>query len=97
MNKTNNPRANLIRLARQAPAPAPVELPFGFATRVVAHWSAAETPALSAVWEWLSVRSLVLAALIMATTLGANYDLMSPDWPPEIAMADTTFDSLLEP
>ena len=64
MNEKINPWDKLARLARQAPEPARAEMPFGFATRVVANWPA-PTAELSNIWELLSVRSLVLAALIM--------------------------------
>lgn len=98
MNEKNNPWDKLARLARQAPEPAPAETPFGFAARVVANWPSAATAAeLSAVWELLSARSLVLAALIMAVTLGINYDLVSHDWTQEVAVADATFEPLLQP
>ena len=97
MNEKLNPWENLARLARQAPEPTPTEMPFGFATRVMANWPSATVVELSAVWELLSVRSLVLAALIMAVTLGVNYDLMSHDWTQEVAVADATFEPLLEP
>ncbi len=97
MNEKYNSWEKLARLARQAPDPARAEMPFGFATRVVAHWPSAATVELSTVWELLSVRSLVLAALIMAVTLGINYDLMSHDWTQEVTVADTTFEPLLQP
>ncbi len=97
MKENPNAWENLARLARQAPEPAPAETPFGFATRVVANWPSVSTSELSAVWEFLSLRSLVLAALITVVTLGTNYDLMSHDWTQEFAGDDATFEPLLEP
>jgi hypothetical protein len=98
MNKNYNFWEKLTRLARQAPEPGPAEMPYGFATRVVANRpTAAPGAELSAAWESLSVRSLALAALVMAFTLGLNYDLMNHDWTQEVTPVDTAFEPLLEP
>ena len=98
MNENHNSWEKLTRLARLAPAPRPAEMPYGFATRVAANLlTAAPGAELSAAWESLSVRSLVLAALVMAFTLGLNYDLMNHDWTQEVALVDTAFEPLLEP
>lgn len=87
----------MTRLARQVPEPGPAEMPYGFAIRVVANRpTAAPGTELSAAWESLSMRSLVLAALVMAFTLGINYDLLNHEWAQEIGLVDTTFEPALE-
>ncbi len=97
MRENHDAWENLVRQARQAPEPAPAAMPCGFASRVVANWPSPAVIELSAVWEFLSLRSLGLAALIMVVTLGFNYDLISHDWTQEVAVAETTFEPLMEP
>ena len=97
MKENHDAWDNLVRLARQAPKPPPSEIPFGFVARVAARWPATTVVELSAVWEFLSLRSLILAALIMVATLGINYDLLSHDWTQEVDVADPGFEPLLEP
>ena len=86
----------LARLARQAPKPAQEPVPFGFATRVAARWSAGESPAPSAwdVLEVFSLRSLVVASALMLAVGFASYDLATPDWTQQYTVADAAFDPL---
>jgi hypothetical protein len=62
--------------ARQAPALPLREIPFGFATRVVAEWQG-RTQAVSpdAVWERLSLRALVCASVLLLISLAWSSSL----------------------
>ena len=86
----------LARLARQAPKPAQEPVPFGFATRVAARWSAGESPALSGwdVLEVFSLRSLVVAGALMLAVGFASYDVATPGWTQQYTVADAAFDPL---
>jgi len=96
--KSNEPWEKLTQAARQARPEASTEAPFGFATRVVARWQAAEPVTLESVWQVLSLRSLAVAALLMVASLTVNYDLMAgEDWTQDLAMADSVFQTALEP
>ena len=62
--------------ARQAPPPPMGEIPFGFATRVVAEWQArprAVSP--DAVWERFSLRALVCASVLLLISLAWSSSL----------------------
>jgi hypothetical protein len=66
----------LSRLAAQAPADAP-DLPFGFASRVVAAWKADRRETTIAAFEWLTLRGLGVALLIFAGSAAFGYDSVS--------------------
>jgi hypothetical protein len=87
----------LTKLARQAQRSESTEAPYGFATCVAANWQSAEPVSLETVWEFLSLRSLALAAVVMVVSLGINYDLLSGDWSHELAMTDHAIQEVLEP
>lgn len=71
--------------ARRAAAALPDEAPFGFATRVVAHWRAAGAPPLATLWQQFSLRVLggvALAAVLIAAAhlaFGTDGDSFTPD------------------
>ncbi|HEY6167519.1 MAG TPA: hypothetical protein VI454_05735 [Verrucomicrobiae bacterium] len=74
----------LTKAARQAPADASVEAPFGFSNRVVARWLAGELPMPSA-WEFLSLRSLGFAALVMLVSLAVSFNVVCEQFAPDPA------------
>ena len=62
--------------ARQAFTPPLREIPFGFATRVVAEWQArTRTVSPDAVWERLSLRALVCASVLLLISLAWSSSL----------------------
>jgi len=64
--------------ARQAPVPPLSEMPFGFATRVVAQWqSRTHAASPDAVWERLSLRALVCASVLLLISLAWTSSLAS--------------------
>ena len=75
MNTPDNVWKKLTQAARRVPADKNVEAPFGFAGRVVAQWRAGQRPGPSA-WEFLSVRTLAFAALVMVVCLSVNYEIV---------------------
>ncbi len=98
MTDPNDNWQKLARLARQAPKPAEASAPFGFATRVASRWSAAAQPVPSAwdVLELVSLRSLVVAAVLMIAAVAVSYDVATPGWTQQYTVADATFDPLFE-
>lgn len=76
MNSTDQRLEQLAAHARNA-APPPAEMPFGFATRVIA---AAKVPNDSAaMWARFSLASLPVAALATAACLWWSTNSMSTD------------------
>ena len=56
--------------ARKAQAAPLREIPYGFATRVVAEWQArTRTVSPDAIWERLSLRALVCASVLLLISL----------------------------
>ena len=98
MSEPHDHWQRLVRLARQAPKPAEAAVPFGFATRVAARWSAGAAPGPSAwdVLEVFSLRSLVVASALMLAVGFASYDLATPGWTQQYTVADATFDPLFQ-
>ena len=65
--------------ARKAPTPPLREIPFGFATRVVAEWRAlADAVSPEVVWERLGLRALVCSSVLLLASLAWSVSL-SPD------------------
>ncbi|MBI3849121.1 MAG: hypothetical protein HY298_02345 [Verrucomicrobia bacterium] len=71
--------------ARKAPVPPLREIPFGFATRVVALWRAqARTVSPDVIWERLSLRALVCASVLLllslawSSSMSADGQLLKP-------------------
>lgn len=71
----------------------PAEAPFGFASRVVAHWQAQPEPSLAALWQSLALRALgaVTLALLILVTYGTVSSSREEFVRPEIesAVADS--------
>ncbi|MFA6545845.1 MAG: hypothetical protein WCS99_15615 [Limisphaerales bacterium] len=88
----------LARLARQASRPAPESAPFGFATRVAARWVSGGQPGPSTwdVLELFSLRSLMVAAVLVVGAVVVSYDVATPGWTQQYTVADATFDPLFE-
>jgi hypothetical protein len=63
----------LVAAARQAPAPADVAAPYGFAVRVAARAWADDHPSLYAVFGRVAVRALWVACLLMLASVAVNY------------------------
>ena len=68
--------------------------PFGFATRVVAHWQAHPEPPVSVLWQHLALRVLGAMALILISlaaydALSMGNDSLQP--PVENAVADSAW------
>jgi hypothetical protein len=95
--KNELPWEKLTHLARQAQRAESPDAPYGFATRVAAQWAAAEPITLANVWEFLSLRSLAFAALLMVASVGINFDVLNGDWSKELAMTDAAISDVLEP
>jgi hypothetical protein len=74
MNEQDN-WMRLAKLARLAPAEPEVEVPLGFAARVVARWRAGEGRAdgLWNLWEGLAWPSLGVALAVMLLCLGVSF------------------------
>ena len=66
----NEPIDRLLRSAAQAPEEAPVAMPFGFDTRVVALWRAG-TPKANGVVQLLRRVALLSIAVIVISTIAA--------------------------
>jgi hypothetical protein len=74
-----------------APAPA-TEMPFGFATRVVARWRTLPAPTLTALWQAIALRVLGAMLLLLAVLAALDFsDTREGDsWRP--AISDTVGD-----
>lgn len=78
MNNIEEVWARLVSAARQAQTPVATEIPPGFATRVAAKGKT--TPNSLSAWEFLSVRALVFAFLLMVGSIAVNYNLINDNW-----------------
>ncbi len=79
MNDIEQVWARLVRTARQSETTDETEIPSGFATRVIANWKT-NPQKRSSVWEFLSVRALACAFLLMAGSIATNYNLINNNW-----------------
>jgi hypothetical protein len=84
----------LAFLASQAPEPD-AEAPFGFATRVVAQWKSHPREASVALLEWLTMRGLAVAVVILLGSAALSYDTLLGVFTGETALAGGWIDSLL--
>jgi len=75
MNDITQIWVRLVSAARQAQPPFVAEIPPGFATRVIAKWGT--TPNSPSAWEFLSVRALALAFLLMVGSIAVNYNVIN--------------------
>lgn len=77
MNSTDQRLENLAARARNAAPPPPAEMPFGFATRVIAAATAPDDSAT--MWARFSLAALPVAALATAACLWWSATSMSTD------------------
>jgi hypothetical protein len=78
MNDIERVWIRLVSAARKAQTSRATEIPPGFAARVVARWKT--TPNSPSVWEFLSLRALVFAFLLMVVSMAANYNVINNNW-----------------
>jgi hypothetical protein len=88
MNDIEQIWARLVSAARQAQTPGVTEIPQGFSTRVMAKWKT--TPNSASAWEFLSVRALVFAFLLMVGSIAVNYNVINDN---EINYLDMNYGS----
>jgi len=82
-----------LEAARRTAPSSSEEAPFGFATRVVAQWSAQPEPSVLALWQQFAVR--VLGAMAVVLVALAAYDALSlgTDAPLQPAVENAVADS----
>ena len=95
--KTNDKWEKLAAQARRAPQEGLPDLPYGFTTRVVARWQATAKAAMPSMWEWMSVRGLLVACGVMVLALGLNYDLYGESATSALPLSQETFDLIYTP
>ena len=66
----------LSHLAAYAPREE-IEMPLGFSTRVIAQWRSEPREAMLTAFEWLTVRGLAVAVLILAGSAAFGYDAIA--------------------
>ncbi len=84
MNDIEQVWTHLVRAARQVQMPTVIEIPPGFATRVAAKWKT--IPNMPSSWEFLSIRALVFAFLLMVGSIVANYNIINNNGISNLAM-----------
>ena len=79
-------RWKIAAAAQRADSEPEQQIPFGFATRVVARWKAAPAPTLNQVWQRLAWRVLGGVAVALAAMLAIDVALSPQDDPltPEV-------------
>ena len=98
MSKQDEQWQRLAKLARQAPKAPEPEMPYGFATRIVAQWPKANAePALEIIWEKFALRFLGLAFAIMLVTVGLTYSSLAEESHELVTMTDSVIDTVLQP
>ena len=75
-SSSENAWKKLSGLAAQAPAEE-TAMPPGFGTRVVARWKADRRESTLAVFEWLTLRGLAVAAVVFAALTAFGYDALA--------------------
>jgi hypothetical protein len=86
----------LAARARTSPADqSAAEVPLGFATRIVAQWKSQPREASFALLEWLALRGMAVAMIILLGSAALGYDTLSGIFTGETALAGSWFDSLL--
>ena len=99
MNKQNNIKTawgRLSRAAAKAP-PEPCGPPFGFSTRVIAHWRNAPQEVAWAMMEWFTWRGLAVAMLVLLGSAALSYDGISAVMANETAQVGDFINDLIEP
>jgi Zn-dependent membrane protease YugP len=92
----------LLRAAAAGGRPLPNEMPFGFATRVVAHWRANWNRDLVDIGRLLRRVVLLSLGVILFASAGVYHDLALPvaaddSSGDEYAIADSAISSAVEP
>ncbi|HSI63134.1 MAG TPA: hypothetical protein VLE43_08440 [Candidatus Saccharimonadia bacterium] len=97
MNRTDHSEHAWPRLAARAAQTSQPdeEAPMGFATRVVAQWKTSPKEASFALLEWLTLRGLAVAVVILLGSAAFGYDTIVGVFTGETALAGGWFDSLL--
>ncbi|QIF00329.1 hypothetical protein [Roseimicrobium sp. ORNL1] len=86
----------LAARASTSPAVQPAaEAPLGFATRVVAQWKSHPREASFALLEWLALRGVAVAVVILLGSAALSYDTLFGIFTGETALAGGWIDSLL--
>ncbi|MEA3186356.1 MAG: hypothetical protein QOD99_186, partial [Chthoniobacter sp.] len=91
MNEFQDRLGRLLKLAAQAPRDVPPELPFGFDTRVLAHWRSAREDNSGkrlAVFRWALSCSLVL----MLGSLAFSYKTLTTPVSTEFVVANSAIE-----
>ena len=98
--KSNRPAeqawSRLASLAAHAGA-EPAEVPFGFAGRVVAAWKADRRETTLAAFEWLTIRGLAVALVILVGSAAFGYDAVAGMFEGENSLAGGWLDILSFP
>ena len=87
----------LARAARQAPAGAPAEMPFGFDTRVMEDWRIHRDDSESHPWTFLLRGALVCSGLIMILSVAMNYQSLQEREPGPVAITDSVIQTSMLP
>lgn len=95
MNTRSHDQAwpRLASLAAKAPADVP-GMPFGFATRAVAAWSANRRETSLAAFEWLTLRGLAVAMVIFAGSAAFGYETVAEVFTGEASLVGEWIDML---
>lgn len=75
MNDIEQIWARLVSATRQAQTSCVTEIPPGFASRVISKWKT--TLNSPSVWEFLTVRALAFAFLLMVGSIAVNYNVIN--------------------
>ena len=95
MNEFGGRLGRLLKSAAQAPRDVPAELPFGFDTRVLAHWRSArdgDSGKRLAVFRWALSCSLVL----MMGSVAFSYKTLTTPVSTEFAVANSAIEMNLQ-
>lgn len=96
MNGMEQKWNRLVKLARQAPPAPEPEMPYGFATRVVARWPSSAAPSAWTVWESLSGRILAVSCALMILSVLTGYQVVRDGFSENWTTASATLDVELQ-
>ena len=98
MNKHDEQWKRLTKMARKAPAAPEPEMPYGFATKVVALWPKQSVePTLEMIWERLTLRVLGIAMAVMLVTLGVTYPSLAEESHGVLSLTDNVIENVIQP
>lgn len=87
----------LVMAARSVPDERPVDVPYGFSTRVVAAaWSGDRSGAAGSLYERWSWRALTIAGMFAAVTVVASYTSTTPSLDDDLMSDESAVASLLD-